>query len=69
MQVVVLSSAKDDLRGGCAVTVADLHSRLGCLLEFHGISVDEDGNIFLKLQMKASGGTVDLNPCIQANSK
>ena len=51
------------------MTVADLHSRLGCLLEFHGISVDEDGNIFLTLQIKASGGTVDLNPCIQANSK
>ena len=57
------------MRGGCAVTVADLHSRLGCLLEFHGISVDEDGNIFLTLQIKASGGTVDLNPCIKANSK
>ena len=69
MQVVVLSSAKDDLRDGCAVTVAELHSQLGGLLEFRDISVDEDGNIFLKLQMKASGGTVDLNPSIQANSK
>ena len=54
---------------GCAVTVADLHSQLGCLLEFRDISVDEDGNIFLKLQMKASGEIVDLNPCIKANSK
>ena len=54
---------------GCAVTVADLHSQLGCLLEFRDISVDEDGNIFLKLQMKASGETVDLNPFIQANGK
>jgi hypothetical protein len=54
---------------GCAVTVADLHSQLGGLLEFRDISVDEDGNIFLKLQMKASGETVDLNPFIQANSK
>ena len=54
---------------GCAVTVAEQHSQLGCLLEFRDISVAEDGNIFLKLQMKASGGTVDLNPCIQANSK
>ena len=51
------------------MTVADLHSRLGCLLEFHGISVDEDGNIVLKLQMRASGGTVDLNPCIKTNRK
>ena len=32
-------------------------------------SLAEDGNIFLKLQMKASGEIVDLNPCIQANSK
>ena len=55
---------------GCAVPDgAELHSQLGGLLEFRDISVDEDGNIFLKLQMKASGGTVDLNPCIQANSK
>ena len=54
---------------GCAVPSAELHSQLGCLLEFRDISVDEDGNIVLKLQMKASGGTVDLNPCIQANSK
>ena len=54
---------------GCAVTVADLHSQLGCLLEFRDISVDEDGNIFLRLQMKASGEIVDLNPCIKANSK
>ena len=54
---------------GCAVTVADLHSQLGCLLEFRDISVDEDGNIVLKLQMKASGEIVDLNPCIKANSK
>ena len=51
------------------MTVADLHSQLGGLLEFHGISVDEDGNIVLKLQMKANGETVDLNPFIQANSK
>ena len=48
---------------------AELHSQLGGLLEFRDISVDEDGNIVLKLQMKASGETVDLNPCIQANSK
>ena len=55
---------------GCAVPDgAELHSQLGCLLEFRDISVDEDGNIFLKLQMKASGETVDLNPSIQANSK
>ena len=54
---------------GCAVTVAEQHSQLGCLLEFRDISVDEDGNIVLKLQMKASGETVDLNPCIKANSK
>ncbi len=54
---------------GCAVPVAELHSQLGCLLEFRDISVDEDGNIFLRLQMKASGETVDLNPFIQANSK
>ena len=55
---------------GCAVPDgAELHSQLGCLLEFRDISVDEDGNIFLKLQMKASGETVDLNPCIKANSK
>ena len=55
---------------GCAVPDdAELHSQLGGLLEFRDISVDEDGNIFLKLQMKASGETVDLNPCIQANSK
>ena len=33
------------------------------------LSLAEDGNIFLKLQMKASGETVDLNPFIQANSK
>ena len=32
-------------------------------------SLAEDGNIFLKLQMKASGETVDLNPFIQANGK
>ena len=69
MQVVVLSSAKDDLRGGCAVPSAELHTQLGCLLEFRDISVDEDGNIFMKLQMKASGETVDLNPCIKTNSK
>ena len=43
MQVVVLSSAKDDLRGGCAVTVAEQHSQLGCILGFRDISVDEDG--------------------------
>ena len=55
---------------GCAVPDgAELHSLLGGLLEFRDISVDEDGNIFLKLQMKASGETVDLNPCIKANSK
>ncbi|MBQ8113055.1 MAG: hypothetical protein IJ146_07585 [Kiritimatiellae bacterium] len=54
---------------GCAVPVAELHSQLGCLLEFRDISVDEDGNIVLKLQMKASGEIVDLNPCIKANSK
>lgn len=54
---------------GCAVTVADLHSQLGGLLEFRDISVDEDGNIILKLQMKASGETVDLNPCIKTNRK
>ena len=55
---------------GCAVPDgAELHSQLGGLLEFRDISVDEDGNIFLKLQMKASGETVDLNPCIKANSK
>jgi hypothetical protein len=54
---------------GCAVTVAELHSQLGGLLEFRDISVDEDGNIFLKLQMKASGETVDLNPCIKTNRK
>ena len=55
---------------GCAVPDgAELHSQLGGLLEFRDISVDEDGNIFLRLQMKASGETVDLNPCIQANSK
>ena len=54
---------------GCAVTVAELHSQLGCLLEFRDISVDEDGNIFLKLQMKARDGTVDLNPCIKTNRK
>ena len=57
------------MRDGCAVPSAELHSQLGCLLEFRDISVDEDGNIVLKLQMKASGGTVDLNLCIQANSK
>ena len=55
---------------GCAVPDgAELHSQLGGLLEFRDISVDEDGNIFLKLQMKASGETVDLNPFIQANNK
>lgn len=55
---------------GCAVPDdAELHSQLGGLLEFRDISVDEDGNIFLKLQMKASGETVDLNPCIKANRK
>ena len=55
---------------GCAVPDgAELHSQLGGLLEFRDISVDEDGNIVLKLQMKASGETVDLNPCIKANSK
>ena len=55
---------------GCAVPDdAELHSQLGCILGFRDISVDEDGNIFLKLQMKASGETVDLNPCIKANSK
>ena len=55
---------------GCAVPDgAELHSQLGGLLEFRDISVDEDGNIFLKLQMKASGETVDLNPFIQANGK
>lgn len=55
---------------GCAVPDdAELHSQLGGLLEFRDISVDEDGYIFLKLQMKASGETVDLNPFIQANSK
>ena len=55
---------------GCAVPDgAELHSQLGGLLEFRDISVDEDGNIFLKLQMKASGETVDLNPFIQASSK
>lgn len=55
---------------GCAVPDdAELHSQLGGLLEFRDISVDEDGNIFLKLQMKASGETVDLNPCIKTNSK
>jgi hypothetical protein len=32
-------------------------------------SLAEDGNIFLKLQMKASGETVDLNPCIKTNRK
>ena len=31
--------------------------------------LDEDGNISLKLQMKASGETVDLNPFIQASRK
>ena len=55
---------------GCAVPDgAELHSQLGGLLEFRDISVDEDGNIILKLQMKASGETVDLNPCIKTNSK
>ena len=54
---------------GCAVPSAELHSQLGCILGFRDISVDEDGNIFLKLQMKASGEIVDLNPCIKANSK
>ena len=54
---------------GCAVPIAEQHSQLGCLLEFRDISVDEDGNIFLKLQMKASGETVDLNPCIKTNRK
>ena len=54
---------------GCAVPSAELHSQLGCILGFRDISVDEDGNIFLKLQMKASGETVDLDPCIKANSK
>ena len=55
---------------GCAVPDgAELHSQLGGLLEFRDISVDEDGNIVLKLQMKASGEIVDLNPCIKANSK
>ena len=55
---------------GCAVPDgAELHSQLGGLLEFRDISVDEDGNIFLKLQMKASGEIVDLNPFIQASSK
>ena len=32
-------------------------------------SLAENGNIFLKLQMKASGETVDLNPCIKTNRK
>lgn len=54
---------------GCAVPSAELHSQLGCILGFRDISVDEDGNIFLKLQMKASGETVDLNPCIKTNRK
>jgi hypothetical protein len=55
---------------GCAVPDgAELHSQLGGLLEFRDISVDEDGNIVLKLQMKASGETVDLNPCIKTNRK
>ena len=55
---------------GCAVPDgAELHSQLGGLLEFRDISVDEDGNIILKLQMKASGETVDLNPCIKTNRK
>ena len=55
---------------GCAVPDgAELHSQLGGLLEFRDISVDEDGNIFLKLRMKASGETVDLNPCIKTNRK
>ena len=55
---------------GCAVPDgAELHSQLGGLLGFRDISVDEDGNIFLKLQMKASGETVDLNPCIKTNRK
>ena len=31
--------------------------------------LDEDDNISLKLQMKARGETVDLNPFIQANRK
>lgn len=58
------------LADGCAVPDgAELHSQLGGLLEFRDISVDEDGNIFLKLQMKASGETVDLNPCIKTNRK
>lgn len=55
---------------GCAVPDgAELHSQLGGLLEFRDISVDEDGSIFLRLQMKASGETVDLNPCIKTNRK
>ena len=55
---------------GCAVPDgAELHSQLGGLLEFRDISVDEDGNIVLKLQMKASGETVDLNSCIKTNRK
>ena len=55
---------------GCAVPDgAELHSQLGGLLEFRDISVDEDGNIVLKLQMKASDETVDLNPCIKTNRK
>ena len=55
---------------GCAVPDgAELHSQLGGLLEFRDISVDEDGNIILKLQMKASGEIVDLNPCIKTNRK
>lgn len=66
MDKLVLNIRLDD---GCAVTVAEQHSQLGCLLEFRDISVDEDGNIFLKLQMKASGETVDLNPCIKTNRK
>lgn len=58
------------LADGCAVPDdAELHSQLGGLLEFRDISVDEDGNIFLRLQMKASGETVDLNPCIKTNRK
>ena len=32
-------------------------------------SLAEDGNIFLKLQIKESGETVDLNPCITTNRK
>lgn len=55
---------------GCAVPDgAELHSQLGGLLEFRDISVDEDGNIVLKLQMKASGETVGLNLCIKTNRK